>query len=363
MKGPKDKAGFWIAFAILVVALAVVIAGTYGAWLTGSANGVFVLAALLVIALLVAVEAIARWNGKSFAATVILGKDGRTSTSKTFVLLWTLLVGWALVALLVAGEALPAESCVSTSHCSTGTIGLLQLGWHTFLTSGLDGAYLVLLGIPASAAVAAKAVTQQKVDSGSNPVVPVTAADTTLAARVGQIFSADDGSTDIGDFQYVIFNLILAAYFTWQFLNLVSPGLPPIPDTLLGLTSVSAALYVGKKAASRTQPTISGVFPSYLLPNGKITITGQDLTDDPSPGAARKAPQVAINGRAADNVQADPSIADRITADVPPGLNGTTNPVSGSVEVLSSLGFKTQPYTVTLGPSSASAQSAESGSE
>jgi hypothetical protein len=50
----------------------------------------------------------------------------------------------------------------------------------------------------------------------------------------------------------VIFNLVTAIYFVAEFVRPNSGGLPVIPDTLLGLTSVSAALYVGKKAATRT---------------------------------------------------------------------------------------------------------------
>jgi hypothetical protein len=239
---------------------------------------------------------------------------------------------------------------VKGPDCSKDAIGFLQLGWRSFLKSGLDASYLVLLGIPAAAAVAGKAVTESKVASGTSPVVPVTAADKTPAARVMQIFSADDGSTDLADFQYLIFNMILATYFVSEVVHLTSVGLPPIPQTLLGLSSVSAALYVAKKAATRTQPTISAVFPSFLMPAKTITITGSGLTDDPALGPAnRKAPRVMINDLEADAV-ADGQVADRITATVPAGLNTTKDPIGGSVEVLSSLGFKTPPYQVTIGP-------------
>jgi hypothetical protein len=265
--------------------------------------------------------------------------------------MWTLLVGWALVALLVAGELLGIKDCVTKGpDCSPDAIGFLQLGWRSFLKSGLDTSYLVLLGIPAAAAVAAKAVTESKVAAGTMPPAPVTAADRGFPARVMQIFSADDGSTDIADFQYLIFNLILATYFVSEVVHLTSVGLPPIPDTLLGLTSVSAALYVAKKAATRTQPTIAAVFPSFLVPTRTITITGSSLTDDPALAQKRKAPKVKINGVEAQNVTADPQVADQITATVPAGLNTTNIPIGGIVEVLSSLGFKTPPYQVTIAP-------------
>jgi formate hydrogenlyase subunit 4 len=69
-----------------------------------SLAAIALIAAGAVLALLAAVELIARAAHARFFSTVILGKDGRTSTSKAFILLWTLLVGWALIALLIAGE-------------------------------------------------------------------------------------------------------------------------------------------------------------------------------------------------------------------------------------------------------------------
>ena len=124
---------------------------------------------------------------------------------------------------------------------------------------------------------------QSKDDSGTAPKVAASSdKDTKAMARIAQTFSADDGTTDIGDFQYVIFNLVTAVYFVAEFVRPSSQGLPVIPDTLLGLTSVSAALYVGKKAATRTQPTITGVFPSILRVGEEAVITGSGLTADPT---------------------------------------------------------------------------------
>jgi hypothetical protein len=326
-----------------------------GYQLLGSSAGIFLLAAVLVAALLGAIEVMARLAHTSFVATVVLGTDKRTSTSKTFVFMWTLIVAWALAALLLAGEFVPGHSCVTAAQnpCSGDPIGLLQLGWNKFLTSGLDASYLVLLGIPAAAAIGAKAVTQSKVDAGTMPVVPLEASDRTLSARVTQIFSADDGSTDVADLQYVIFNLILASYFVVEMLRVTGTGLPHLPETLLGLTSVSAALYVGKKAATRTQPTISAVFPAFLVDGATITITGNGLTKDLSvpesqqPSNLRE-PQVTINGVSAEQVRADPNVQDRITARVPEGLNPGKDPISGNVEVLSAYGFKTPPCAVMI---------------
>lgn len=343
MSSSKRSSSKWI----LVIAALAVVAFLVGEASMHSSSGIFVTAALAVVLFLALLEGAARLAHSSFFTTVILGQDNRTSTSKTFVLMWTLLVAWALVALLIAGEFLPLDPCVAQATCVGNRIGLLQTGWAQFLASGLDGAYLVLLGIPAAAAVGAKAITQSKVDSGTTPVVPTSDADENLGSRVAQIFSADDGSTDIADLQYLIFNLITATYFVARVLRLTGVGLPHLPETLLGLTGVSAALYLGKKAATRTQPTITAVFPSFLRDGETITIIGMGLTKDPRvPG--NQPPQVTVNGLGATGVVVDPMVPDRLTAKVPSGLNGKADPVSGTVEVLSSYGFKTAPYSVTI---------------
>jgi len=324
--------------------------------------GALLIAAVVVLGLLAVVEVIARVGAhKSFLATVILGQDNRTSTSKTFIFMWTLLVGWALTSLLIAGEIINTHSCVkmkmAVKACMAqkDQVGLLQIGWHSFLTAGLSGSYLILLGVPAAAGVAAKAITQTKADAGT--VVKTTASGKQSAAsRIAQIFSADDQTTDIGDFQYVIFNLITAVYFVTQFVKPSIQGLPAIPDTLLGLTSVSAALYVGKKAAARSQPKITGVFPSILRPGETATITGNGLTDDPTqprpPGLSK--PQVMIDGKPvpAEDVKTDQTVADRLTFKVPAGLvsPGTQTPVSGTVQMMNAYGYITPGHSVQLAP-------------
>jgi hypothetical protein len=320
-----------------------------------------------IVAFLLLTEGIARIGHASFLTSVILGQDNRTSTSKTFVFMWTLLVGWALVSMLVAGELIRVHGCagsLSTASQVTAAIsacgkmndqvGLLQIGWHNFMMNGLSGGYLVLLGIPASAAVAAKAITQSKDDSGTAPkVVASDLKDKQPAARVAQIFSADDGTTDIGDFQYVIFNLVTAVFFVAEFVRPSSQGLPTIPDTLLGLTSVSAALYVGKKAATRTQPTITGVFPSILQADSKAVITGSGLTADPTaPPPAAATTKVTFNGKESTNVESD-LVAGTVTATVPADLVPADGPTSigGTVQVLTSNGAVTPGFTVQLSSS------------
>jgi hypothetical protein len=299
--------------------------------------GIVLIAAGVIVALLVVFELLARIAQSRFLSTVILGADGRTSTSKTFIFLWTLLVGWALIALLIAGQFAHTHGCVLLSApirgCKGDELGLFQVGWRHFLHAGLSGSYLILLGVPATAGVAAKAITQSQV-TGTGFKKPKPPGGANPFARVTEIFSADDGTTDIGDFQYVIFNLVTAAYFVTQFLNPDGTGLPTIPNTLLGLTSVSAGLYVAKKAVTNTQPTVTGVFPQPLHDGQPFTVIGTGLTVDPSSPTSVD-PQITIDGMPAVAVNA---MGDNLVAKAPPNVAAGGTPIVRQMRVLNPYG-------------------------
>src|SRR5690348_7068996 len=75
-----------------------------------------------------------------FALALVNGADNRWSTSKASVVIWTYAVLFAFVAIL------------------------LHTRGHGLTDLKLSDQYLLLLGIPTGAAVAAKAITQDKVD-------------------------------------------------------------------------------------------------------------------------------------------------------------------------------------------------------
>jgi hypothetical protein len=52
----------------------------------------------------------------------------------------------------------------------------------------------------------------------------------------------------LGDFQYFAFTLLALGFFVVAFVDSPTNGLPAIPGTLLVLSGVSLATYVGKKA-------------------------------------------------------------------------------------------------------------------
>jgi len=179
----------------------------------------------------------------------VIGDDGRASTSKTQVVLWTGAVIWALTDLFLLARVYPGGNLFSPAG-----------------TSNLRPEYLVLLGLPVAAAVTAKAVV-----SGSNGGIgPVKASDPAaslalaqatrvyvrnpapagvngITAGVAELITTDGGSVDWPKLQYVVFTLITFVYFVVQVLTEPQHGLPVVPAVLLILMGLSACGYTAAK--------------------------------------------------------------------------------------------------------------------
>lgn len=162
---------------------------------------------------------------------LFIGVDNRTSTSKLQAFLWTYAILWALVSLL-AGAGIDE--------------------FHDALDSELREEYLLLLGGPYAAAIAAKAITTQRADKDVQAKTPKPAQDGGgLTERLAEVVTNDEGNVDLGDFQYFAFTVLTLTYFAWAFIDAPGDGLPDIPGTLLVLVGVSQGAYVGKKGLLR----------------------------------------------------------------------------------------------------------------
>jgi hypothetical protein len=178
----------------------------------------------------------------------VIGQDGRASTSKAQVVLWTGAMVWALTDLLLLARAYPG------GNLFTGAV-----------TSNWRPEYLVLLGLPVAAAATAKAVVSGS-NAGKGPVKsshpaakprpqatrvyvrdPVPAGVKGFSAGVAELITADDSTVAWADLQYVVFTLITLVYFLVQVLAQPQHGLPPVPAALLTLMGVSASGYTASK--------------------------------------------------------------------------------------------------------------------
>jgi len=168
--------------------------------------------------------------------TSVVGADKRVSTSKTIAILWTYSVASAIFSLLVARWL--------------GYPGAFK----ALEKQGLNAEYALLIGGPIGAAILAKGVITAQIAEGATAKPP--------AEETGpsDLLTNDAGNADLGDIQYVLFNFVALAFFWGEFMRVPTEGLPTIPDVLLGLTSVAAAGYVGKKALANA-PAITAVLP------------------------------------------------------------------------------------------------------
>jgi hypothetical protein len=188
-----------------------------------------------------------------FVADVTVGVDKRLSTSKTIAAVWTYLVASALLGFVVAkfaGYPLALEKMVH---------------------SGLAGQYGLLIGGPLGAAIAAKGIVSSQVSKKASAKTSSSGSPTPT-----QLVQNDVGETDLGDFQYVLFNIVAMVFFVGSIIQSPAHGFPRIPDILLGLTSVAAAGYVTKKALPPTAPTAK-LAPSEGAAGTAVTITGTNL--------------------------------------------------------------------------------------
>ena len=263
--------------------------------------------------------------------TVLLGADGRFSTSKSAVWLWT--VGLAYALLFLTGVVIFVRPAAGAKIFSPGN-------WDD---------YLVLLGGPYAAAVLAKFAVVSKLSSGtlSKSLVPGTsnpaaqgAADPTATTGLSDLVKNDSGGLDLVDSQYFVFNIVAFAFAAGVFISnnfsasvTAASGkyaLPVIPSTLLALTGASAATYVANKTAQKTGPTISTVTPSTALNAGAtVTILGTNLVPQGTP-ASQAAAQTTVwlsvddNSVPATTISSTSATPKKVTFTMPPGYPAKT---------------------------------------
>jgi hypothetical protein len=262
---------------------------------------------------------------------LIIGVDGRGSTSKLQFVLWTYAVAFVFLALLLQG-----------------------LGED--IDDGFTEQYLFLLGIPIVGAVGAKAITTSKMEAHTldKPAEPEPrGALKQTGSVVTEVVSDDDGHADVGDFQYFVFNLIALAYFFHDLFESGQDTLPEIPDTLVALTGVSAFAYLTKKGVIRDVPVLSAIIPTTIKANlagQKLRVRGYNLVRSAARGAAPhervEGLCVMVGGHEATTVPAESQLGHdpvELVVVVPSDLAVGEHPVV----VLTAWGAQTEPLLVT----------------
>jgi hypothetical protein len=183
--------------------------------------------------------------------------------------------------------------------------------------------WLFLGGVYASAIIAKYSATSQSQGS-----------DKTHAnigdENVSQLITNDAGRTDLGDFQYVLFNGIALVYYFGTFIPHLWYGMPHMPPVLTGLALTSAGGYSAKKLfLQQASPTLNSVVPDTVaLPAAgaaapTVEIWGDSLIlpADVTPTGSVAPPTVTIGGKSAKVVSTEQTLgADHLTVEVPAGL-------------------------------------------
>jgi len=208
--------------------------------------------------------------GRSFS--VLYGADGRPSTSK--------LTAFAWIAAVVAASGMLLTAVV------LGTVTLAQTNLDQ-----LPPEYLVLMGAPLGSLILAKGITEAKVAGGT-----LQKPEPGVAAGLGSggFTSDDSGQADLVDIQYLSFNAVLLLYFAGAVI--ADARVPELPDILVGLSGVSAAAYVAKKALATNPPSIVGV----TVDGATLRIRGQNLLKPQDPKDYRD--RVTVDGAEVHNV-------------------------------------------------------------
>jgi hypothetical protein len=242
---------------------------------------------------------------RSWLGAILAGRDNRTSTSKTVAFAWTMALAFELLALIIAfrlGDRAP---------------------WDLQNQRGLQEEYLILLGGPFAAAILAKYATTGQSDSKTDAAVG--------SANASQLVNDDAGNTDLGDFQYVLFNVIGLAFFFATVIGHLARGFPHLPPILTGLMLTSVGGYGAKKLLAQAAPTLSSVIPPAAYAGDTIQIFGTNLLVPASASDAGAAEKATVHvGPLEATVTAHDLVLgnDRLTVEVPQKSKPGSAPIS-----------------------------------
>jgi len=245
-----------------------------------------------------------RWVRRTPLGAILAGADHRTSTSKTVVFAWTLAVAFGLLSLLIAiwlGDRQP---------------------WDKQVANGLQEEYLLVLGGPYAAAVLAKYVTSKQADAKPSAAPG--------DAKPSQLVTNDEGNTDLGDFQYVLFNALGIILFLSEFVGHLDKGFPSLPQLLTGLMLTSTGGYGAKKLLAQAVPTLISVMPRAAKNNDPVEVFAMNLSLPAADGGTgEEVPLVYVGGHTAQVSAHDLVLGnDRLTVTVPEAAGPGPAPIT-----------------------------------
>jgi hypothetical protein len=224
---------------------------------------------------------------------LVVGVDGRASTSQVAVVIWTVALAFGLLMLLFAGRTPNCpEAGAHFGSCPADPMG--GAGFADALGRDFRWEYLLLLGWPVALAVAARQQVVGALRKIDEVKPPVAGADGIgVLAGLRDVVSDDRGRGALLDAQYFAFTLITVGYFGLELVAHPARGLPAFPPALLVIMAISGAGYLSGKVldpigerddrpaeppepAARALPAVT----DDTLRDDKTTVINDALRDD-----------------------------------------------------------------------------------
>lgn len=194
---------------------------------------------------------------------LVVGKDGRLSTSKAIALMWTLAIGYCLLTIVLMALLVSTKVPVPHGHVPPDFID------NAF--DNLSPQYLIAFGGPFASAVVSQAATRQKLDAGRLQKAQAS------RASVLDLVADDQGDLDLVDFQVGLFNLVAVLYVLTQFVQHPEQGIPALPDALTALTGISVVVYTGNKGLVSNPLKVFRLEPTSVPAGGVVEVLGTNV--------------------------------------------------------------------------------------
>ena len=186
------------------------------------------------------------------------GDDGRLSTSKFQWLVWTIVVVFSYIAILVARKGMiPPEE--------------------------MPANLLIAMGMSTGTMAVAKGVTSAYVASGTVTKTKKSTAPPVKQPYLADLIADDTGFPDLSKAQMLTWTAIAIGIFIFRVVRAINnaavetPVIPDIEPSLMVLMGLGQAAYLGKKLITTYTPRITGLSPGAGKAGTKITITGEAL--------------------------------------------------------------------------------------
>lgn len=211
-------------------------------------------------------------TGRLNPFSLVIGEDGRPSTSKLKPFLWTVVMIFAYAALYSA-------------KLKKGSIDPI---------SNIPANLLIAIGLDVATLVAAKGITESQIANGQvekpPPITPTTA--TTVASTAnagpGAVFQDDNGFPELTKIQTITWTgFAIVLYFVavdaaLKIVAAAQPGSPAVTDlslpdiapAMMVLIGLGNAAYLGKKLVTTDTPVLTAISVDRSLAFPTVTLTG-----------------------------------------------------------------------------------------